>query len=670
MLQWPHTAIEEAASQIDASFFHEPRHRIIFDLLVQLRNNGNGIDLITFTQALRDRNLLESVGGASYITELQDFAPSGELLGHYLGIVHEKWSRRKIILGVEALKQAAYREDEDVSTLLAQLKANADEMGRLDLAGKQAEPDEPELKKPRRHWPIEAMPPILANAARAISLLCKVPVDLAAAMVNAVVGMACGPGLRVRSGSDRTTLANQYWIVGKISGTGGSKAYEKVMEPFDAYQQILRKEFDEKLEPLRVAKLTSVKARIKAIERTLAKEKNAAKREESEVELTELNRQKAQLEKIKSPTIYVTDVTREALIDLMAANGSVLAHADPEAGGALDLIIGERYQGTSDKENNSAESVWLAAYSGDRICLGRKGTGGEPHKVEKPCLTCLFVVVPRYLEGLFARRRLSTGGLLPRMLVYVSSALPQREDVDVLDETPAPEILQAREDFRVFFNAILAICMRYHRFKVTRHRSDDELALPAPLFPEYENVEPFTVSMEPGAQRLRKEDRNRFCDLCEESGDPDRPYESRHTENAIKIALAFHAATYFGEGPDGQLIACAHKHDLTEETMRCALIVRDFCNVDQYEMRQPQVEKAEDKMRETVIALMQKHPVTGVTARDCARSSRICRNADEVNKVFEALVREEIVEPIRRGRPTKEGGGQTTAYKLANRYRR
>src|SRR5438105_13373916 len=63
MLISPRDAIAEVVEKITAEYFYVPAHQTIFDVLVDLWNTGAGIDLITFTQVLRDRNVLESVGG-------------------------------------------------------------------------------------------------------------------------------------------------------------------------------------------------------------------------------------------------------------------------------------------------------------------------------------------------------------------------------------------------------------------------------------------------------------------------------------------------------------------------------------------------------------------------------------------------------------------------------
>src|SRR6266404_6221748 len=97
MLISPRDAIAEVVEKITADYFYVPAHQTIFDVLVDLWNTGAAIDLITFTQVLRDRNLLETVGGAALVTSLYTFVPTAANVGYYLEIVRDKYILRSII---------------------------------------------------------------------------------------------------------------------------------------------------------------------------------------------------------------------------------------------------------------------------------------------------------------------------------------------------------------------------------------------------------------------------------------------------------------------------------------------------------------------------------------------------------------------------------------------
>ena len=98
MLISPRDAITRSGREKSTrTTFTSRRTRRFTPSLVDLWNTNQGIDLITFTQVLRDRNLLETVGGASFVTSLFTFVPTAANVGYYLEIVRDKYILREII---------------------------------------------------------------------------------------------------------------------------------------------------------------------------------------------------------------------------------------------------------------------------------------------------------------------------------------------------------------------------------------------------------------------------------------------------------------------------------------------------------------------------------------------------------------------------------------------
>ena len=122
MLISPREAVAEAVEKINDEYFYVPAHQAIYNALVDLWNAGQAIDLITFTQVLRDRNLLESVGGPAFVTSLFTFVPTAANIGYYLEIVRDKYILRQIIdAGTESVRRA-YEEQEEVGALLDEVE--------------------------------------------------------------------------------------------------------------------------------------------------------------------------------------------------------------------------------------------------------------------------------------------------------------------------------------------------------------------------------------------------------------------------------------------------------------------------------------------------------------------------------------------------------------------
>ena len=122
MLISPREIIAECVERISEEYFYVPAHQTVYGVLVELWNAGAGIDLITFTQTLRDRNLLETVGGAAFVTSLYTFVPTAANVMYYLEIVREKFVLRQIIGACTESVRRAYEDQDEVNNLLDEVE--------------------------------------------------------------------------------------------------------------------------------------------------------------------------------------------------------------------------------------------------------------------------------------------------------------------------------------------------------------------------------------------------------------------------------------------------------------------------------------------------------------------------------------------------------------------
>src|SRR5438874_236280 len=122
MLIAPQDAIPECVEKITEEYFYIPAHQTVYRVLVEQWNAGQAIDLITFTQFLRDRNLLETIGGAPFVTSLFTFVPTAANLAYYLEIVRDKYILRSIIAAATESVRRAYEEQDEVNNLLDEVE--------------------------------------------------------------------------------------------------------------------------------------------------------------------------------------------------------------------------------------------------------------------------------------------------------------------------------------------------------------------------------------------------------------------------------------------------------------------------------------------------------------------------------------------------------------------
>ena len=119
----PREVMTECVEQkITPEHFHAPANGIIYGILRELYDANKPIDFILLTQLLRDRQLLDKVGGAAFVTGLFTFVPTAANAAYYLEILKEKYTLRQIILTCNEFAQRSYEEQENVDMFLDQVE--------------------------------------------------------------------------------------------------------------------------------------------------------------------------------------------------------------------------------------------------------------------------------------------------------------------------------------------------------------------------------------------------------------------------------------------------------------------------------------------------------------------------------------------------------------------
>ncbi len=122
MLISPTDVIGDCVERINEQYFYQPAHATIYTILVEYWTAQKPADVITLTQTLRDRALLDAVGGPAFISHLFTFTPTAANAGYYLEIVREKYVLRQIIGACTECAARAYDEQGEVNTLLDEVE--------------------------------------------------------------------------------------------------------------------------------------------------------------------------------------------------------------------------------------------------------------------------------------------------------------------------------------------------------------------------------------------------------------------------------------------------------------------------------------------------------------------------------------------------------------------
>ena len=100
--------------------FYAEKHGLIYKEMLDLINKGEPIDLVSMTTKLRERKVLDTVGGIDYLQEIVATVPASTNITHYADIVAKKSSLRNLISAGDDISEMGYQEGEEIEIILDQ----------------------------------------------------------------------------------------------------------------------------------------------------------------------------------------------------------------------------------------------------------------------------------------------------------------------------------------------------------------------------------------------------------------------------------------------------------------------------------------------------------------------------------------------------------------------
>lgn len=108
----------EISGQLQESDFYRQDHRLIFNTIRGLAENGAPFDAVLISEQLESRGQLDDAGGLAYLATLARDTPTAANVRAYADIVRERAVRREL-LAIAAKLGAAVRETGDLSAVIS-----------------------------------------------------------------------------------------------------------------------------------------------------------------------------------------------------------------------------------------------------------------------------------------------------------------------------------------------------------------------------------------------------------------------------------------------------------------------------------------------------------------------------------------------------------------------
>ncbi len=111
-------AVATAIEILSCEFFYKESHRHVYEGILSLFNHNKAVDIITICEELKKQDLLEQVGGSSYIASLVNTVPTSANIQHYASIVREKAILRALINNSTQIVNDAYAAEGNIDQVL------------------------------------------------------------------------------------------------------------------------------------------------------------------------------------------------------------------------------------------------------------------------------------------------------------------------------------------------------------------------------------------------------------------------------------------------------------------------------------------------------------------------------------------------------------------------
>jgi len=116
-------AIAKSIEILDENSFYSEPNRKIYNAVVRLYDENKGVDIVTLIEELKKNNMLDDVGGASYISEVANAIATAANIEHYAKIVREKHVLRSLINTATQIVSESYDPSVGVDELLDKAEA-------------------------------------------------------------------------------------------------------------------------------------------------------------------------------------------------------------------------------------------------------------------------------------------------------------------------------------------------------------------------------------------------------------------------------------------------------------------------------------------------------------------------------------------------------------------
>lgn len=113
---WSYESLQKACEEIEKEMFYLDSHSKIFEVIKYLYEKKEPFNMSTLTTELMNRNIIDNVGGVSYLNDITASVATGANIDYYINLVIEKYTLRRMIEVATNIIKVANNPEVEVAT--------------------------------------------------------------------------------------------------------------------------------------------------------------------------------------------------------------------------------------------------------------------------------------------------------------------------------------------------------------------------------------------------------------------------------------------------------------------------------------------------------------------------------------------------------------------------
>ena len=126
-------AIGRLGNMLKPESFYDKRNQLLFGAIQEMDLEDRPIDILTVTEFLKLKGILEEVGGPMYIAQLTSKVVSSVNIEYHANIIAQKKLARDLIKFTSKTQEQAFDETQDVNELMQQAESELFEISRNQM---------------------------------------------------------------------------------------------------------------------------------------------------------------------------------------------------------------------------------------------------------------------------------------------------------------------------------------------------------------------------------------------------------------------------------------------------------------------------------------------------------------------------------------------------------